>query len=242
MIKENIRKAVTTALPLIFAFFCASAVRAADVMTIYSDNGALGDKVNACGNTPVCVWPSDGSAVFKGSSTALSINPEGYNSFQTQSSAYAGAGWGVFFDTVTLHPGGLDFSRFVAGGELRFWIYTPTVNFITFNMETTSGAKPGPAGFYTTANQWVLISTPVSSFATVAQAQQLYSPFEISSWLPGTYYIDNVRYVTPSAPGAEVFSVGVYNISDQQPVANQTLTWGTVAPGSDWNLSNQYIL
>jgi hypothetical protein len=221
---------------MFFVILLAAPVRA-EILTLYSDNGAMGDKVAACGGTPVCAWSGDPiNAVFVGTSTDLSNNPEGYQSFKTYDDSWAG--WGIFIDTVTAHPGGLDLSRFVAGGQLRFWIYTPTVNFITFNMQTTSGAKPGPAGFYTTANQWVLISTPVSSFATVAQAQQLYSPFEISENLPGTFYVDDVRYVSSdvTSPSFNVALVNRINSSTTTAV-----TWSTATAASSWTLADQYI-
>src|SRR5947199_322828 len=82
----------------------------AEVLVLYSDAGVAGDNVAACANSPVCTWPfPPNGATWDGNSTLFSP-PEGVTSFRS-SNPNAFAGWGIFYDTVNLHPGGLDLSK-----------------------------------------------------------------------------------------------------------------------------------
>jgi len=182
----------------------ASSLASAEVLTLYSDAGVAGDNVAACGNSPVCAWGS-GAQTFDGNSTAISPTPEGVTSFRTSNpSGYAG--WGIFYDTVVLHPGGVDLSRF-RSGSLRFWIYATDASVIytlnlehptpspTFtNVDCTDGRKLCYNFKVPVANQWVDMEIPISP--TSQDVVNLYSPFEITANSATTFYIDYVRYVT----------------------------------------------
>lgn len=224
----------------------------AEILTLYSDAGAAGDNVAACGNSPVCVWCtqsySGGSCpanLFNGQSTDLTP-PEGYTSFMTASDLYDNsAGWGIFYDTVNLHPGGMDLSRF-SSGQLRFWLYYTSsfgVNEVfQFCVEHPSAPTKNCFNFSSPAalGQWHEVVLTTTTFATWGiNLSSLYSPFEITKQYSGTFYVDDVRYVT-SDVSSPYFNVALLNRAGNSPTS--AITWSTATAAAPWTLADQYIL
>ena len=208
------------AVALLF-FFLATAQ--AKVLTLYSDSGIPpGSAVNTWNGAP---------AVFAGTDTTQSNPPEGYQTFLTQGSSWAG--WDV------IYPSAMDFSGY-RNGELRFWLYTNTPDMI-LEIQHASGSQDAfdLSSVSSFLNQWVLVALPmnINSFSTGQPIvlTDIVSPFQITANSAGTFYVDDVRLVDQTGTD---FKVSVNNISNGTSASN--ITWNTALP-ANWTRADQYI-
>jgi len=216
----------------LLALLCRSA--SAEIYTIFSDEGfppsTASSNVDAYGNY----------SAFDPNSTDLAP-PEGAQSFKMTLADNTFAGW--TFDYGSLQ----DLSRFQVG-ELRFWIYSTTPN---IEIDVKNNNDPGnptdsanyviriplqsaPYNLGSSLNQWTLIRIPLSSpLHTLSNVE---FPFvATASGSPGTFYVDDVRYVdTTTSP---IFNVAVLNNTTN---LSDTFSWNAASPAG-WSVANQHI-
>ena len=79
-----------------------------------------------------------------------------------------------------------------SNGYLKFWVRS--VQQLKVNLEGPQNYK-GTVYIPTTTNNWLEFTLPVSSFANIV-ITNMYGLFEITGEAPGTFYVDDVRWVT----------------------------------------------
>lgn len=179
--------------------------------------------------------------------------PGQQKSFYTTSNGTTYTGWGVFF------PSGIDLSQYYVDTHdeniinqylVKFWVKTP-VN-LKVEIENTSGVTRYRdldtiynVKKWDGTNTWQEIWIPINWFIenedgsfNVEFLRHLKSPFKITVKEGNkTFYIGNVRWVTPSQTIS--WDVSLKNIDDDA-ITNQ-ITWQGVNPGDNWKVAQQYI-
>jgi hypothetical protein len=239
-------KTIQTAL-FLFAVLSAPVLAVqTPIYTVFSDAATTTDDI--------FVWgASAGYSVYLDSSVTQPAPPEGFHSLRATAGPYTSDTYPSTFAFMYLTPyrtnRSVDLSAYAASGEIRLWLYCDTDNFETL-VQHANGAQDG---FYWNGvlasqgalNQWVLMEIPTADIqypyytGPEISYADLVSPLAIMFHQPGTCYVDDVRYVNPPAPGADIFNVAVKNISDQSPAPQ--LTWSAPDPALGWARSNQYI-
>lgn len=210
-------------------FFVAPVVRA-EVYTVFSDKGIP----PSFAGFPVPVY-GNGGYLAEGQNSDFAV-PEGTTSFKMSMFSGNFAGWGFDYGVPQ------NLSRF-ATGELRFWIYSPTGNIefamkrnpLSYIYQNTLQA----AGLWNSsmANRWALIRVPMAG-KNLSGGVQLPCLFTILT--PGTFYIDNVRFVdSTQSPN---FSARLCAMGDTTCVSSPSqVTWSGVTPATTWKVADQYI-
>jgi len=217
------------------------------IYTVFSDVDGPTDNVFVFG-------VAGANSVSLDSTTATPTPPEGFRSMQATANPVtnngSAAGWSTFgffyLNKGTSNPRPVDFSQYAATGELRFWANCNS-NAFEMVVQHLDGSQDGFdfSGWFPT-NQWVPMYIPLTDFTNPPNGDgpeinwtDIDSPFLINFFQPGMCYFDDIRFVNPPAPGAEMFNVALKNISDQSPATQ--LSWNSPVALNGWSVSNQYI-
>jgi hypothetical protein len=207
----------------VLGFLVAASAQASSLL-IYSDAGTV---------TPTFFfWPNDGSVSPPDGSSKAVPAAEGVLSYQMISPA--GGGWGVFYPLGS--PQNL--SAF-GSGQIRFWLRSTTGN-IKAEIEYADLSKESwdLSPYWNAAtmtNVWTLFSLPLNGVPLT----NIYSPFEITSTVGGTFYVDDVEYLDTTA--TSIFNVALRNVSDGSLASPAQVSWSNVTLPKSWVLSDQYV-